>query len=174
VETSRSLASGFSPRLSRDAARGRSLAEAIPRPDRPAAQKRADGGRAEPAVRSYDITSPVLRCIFIPPYEPTLRDRPPKGEGWLYEVKFDGYRMQVQHAAAACRCTRPASASPCSPAKARIGESFHFLDIGARARMIVFSLAKIPSFLRIMRILSDVQVFSIPPGKDGCNRYPGS
>jgi bifunctional non-homologous end joining protein LigD len=32
---------------------------------------------------------------FIRPCEPTLRDRLPKGEGWLYEVKFDGYRMQV-------------------------------------------------------------------------------
>src|SRR5262245_16097688 len=35
---------------------------------------------------------------FIPPCEPTLRDRLPKGEGWLYEVKVDGYRMQVHKA----------------------------------------------------------------------------
>jgi bifunctional non-homologous end joining protein LigD len=27
-----------------------------------------------------------------------LRDRLPKGEGWLYEVKFDGYRMRVHKA----------------------------------------------------------------------------
>jgi bifunctional non-homologous end joining protein LigD len=27
-----------------------------------------------------------------------LRDRLPKGEGWVYEVKFDGYRMQVHKA----------------------------------------------------------------------------
>jgi bifunctional non-homologous end joining protein LigD len=32
---------------------------------------------------------------FIEPCEPTLRDRLPKGEGWLYEVNFDGYRLQV-------------------------------------------------------------------------------
>jgi ATP dependent DNA ligase domain len=38
----------------------------------------------------------VLRApSFIAPCEPTLRDRLPKGEGWRYEVKFDGYRMQV-------------------------------------------------------------------------------
>jgi bifunctional non-homologous end joining protein LigD len=37
----------------------------------------------------------VPRSAFIPPCNPTLRDRLPKGEGWLYEVKFDGYRMQV-------------------------------------------------------------------------------
>ena len=35
---------------------------------------------------------------FIQPCEPTLRDRLPKGEGWRYEVKFDGYRMQVHKA----------------------------------------------------------------------------
>ena len=39
------------------------------------------------------------RCShFIQPCEPTLRDRLPKGEGWLYEVKFDGYRMQIHKA----------------------------------------------------------------------------
>jgi len=37
----------------------------------------------------------VLRPAFIPPCEPTLRDRLPKGEGWFYEVKHDGYRLQV-------------------------------------------------------------------------------
>jgi bifunctional non-homologous end joining protein LigD len=41
----------------------------------------------------------VLRSSpFITPCEPTLRDRLPKGEGWRYEVKFDGYRMQVHKA----------------------------------------------------------------------------
>ena len=40
------------------------------------------------------LRSPTL----IPPCEPTLRDRLPKGEGWVYEVKFDGYRMQVHKA----------------------------------------------------------------------------
>ena len=33
--------------------------------------------------------------IFVPPCEPIQRDRPPKGEAWLHEVKFDGYRMQI-------------------------------------------------------------------------------
>ena len=27
-----------------------------------------------------------------------LRDRPPKGDGWLHEVKFDGYRAQLHKA----------------------------------------------------------------------------
>jgi bifunctional non-homologous end joining protein LigD len=38
---------------------------------------------------------------FIAPCEPTLRDRLPQGEGWLYEVKFDGYRLQIHKDGAA-------------------------------------------------------------------------
>lgn len=33
--------------------------------------------------------------LFIPPCEPILRPRPPRGEAWLHEVKFDGYRMGI-------------------------------------------------------------------------------
>ena len=36
--------------------------------------------------------------LFISPAQPTLRDRPPKGERWLHEVKFDGYRVQLHKA----------------------------------------------------------------------------
>ena len=36
--------------------------------------------------------------LFISPAQPTLRDRPPTGYGWLHEVKFDGYRVQLHKA----------------------------------------------------------------------------
>jgi ATP-dependent DNA ligase len=32
---------------------------------------------------------------FIPPCDPTLRDRAPDGPEWLHEIKIDGYRAQV-------------------------------------------------------------------------------
>jgi bifunctional non-homologous end joining protein LigD len=32
---------------------------------------------------------------FIVPCLPTLRTEPPTGPGWLHEVKFDGYRIQL-------------------------------------------------------------------------------
>jgi bifunctional non-homologous end joining protein LigD len=32
---------------------------------------------------------------FIIPAQPTLRDRPSKGDRWVHEVKFDGYRVQL-------------------------------------------------------------------------------
>jgi bifunctional non-homologous end joining protein LigD len=37
----------------------------------------------------------VSRVRFIPPALPKLRASPPTGEGWLYELKFDGYRVQL-------------------------------------------------------------------------------
>jgi bifunctional non-homologous end joining protein LigD len=40
----------------------------------------------------------VSRVQFIPPALPKLRASPPTGEGWLYELKFDGYRVQLHKA----------------------------------------------------------------------------
>ena len=37
----------------------------------------------------------MLPLLFIKPCEPSSRDRFPKGDGWIYEVKFYGYRLQV-------------------------------------------------------------------------------
>jgi ATP-dependent DNA ligase len=41
----------------------------------------------------------VSRVPFIGPALPKLRTSPPTGEGWLYELKFDGYRVQLHKAA---------------------------------------------------------------------------
>jgi bifunctional non-homologous end joining protein LigD len=32
---------------------------------------------------------------FVKPCLPSLRDRPPQGEPWLHEIKFDGWRVQA-------------------------------------------------------------------------------
>jgi hypothetical protein len=40
----------------------------------------------------------VSRVHFIPPALPKLRAFPPTGEGWMYELKFDGYRVQLHKA----------------------------------------------------------------------------
>ena len=36
--------------------------------------------------------------LFISPAQPALSDRPPHGHGWVHEVKFDGYRVQLHKA----------------------------------------------------------------------------
>ena len=37
----------------------------------------------------------MSNSAFIEPALPTLKPRPPKGDGWVYEIKFDGYRVQL-------------------------------------------------------------------------------
>ena len=39
--------------------------------------------------------APAGRLTFIPPMLPTLVEKPPTGDGWIHEVKFDGYRTQL-------------------------------------------------------------------------------
>ena len=36
-----------------------------------------------------------MRLKFIPPLLPTLVEKPPEGDDWSHEVKFDGYRSQI-------------------------------------------------------------------------------
>ncbi|TJW04798.1 MAG: ATP-dependent DNA ligase [Mesorhizobium sp.] len=36
-----------------------------------------------------------MRLKFIEPLMPTLVERPPEGDAWIHEVKFDGYRSQI-------------------------------------------------------------------------------
>lgn len=36
-----------------------------------------------------------MRLKFVPPLMPTLVEKPPEGDNWLHEVKFDGYRSQI-------------------------------------------------------------------------------
>lgn len=35
------------------------------------------------------------RLAFIEPMVPTLVDKPPKGDQWFHEIKYDGYRSQI-------------------------------------------------------------------------------
>ncbi|AMS45159.1 ATP-dependent DNA ligase [Aminobacter aminovorans] len=35
------------------------------------------------------------RSAFIPPCIPTLVDKPPEGDRWSHEIKYDGYRTQI-------------------------------------------------------------------------------
>jgi len=36
-----------------------------------------------------------MRLKFVPPLLPTLVEKPPEGDDWIHEVKFDGYRSQI-------------------------------------------------------------------------------
>ncbi|TIM51808.1 MAG: hypothetical protein E5Y46_32890 [Mesorhizobium sp.] len=36
-----------------------------------------------------------MRLKFVPPMMPTLVAKPPQGDDWMHEAKFDGYRSQI-------------------------------------------------------------------------------
>ena len=36
-----------------------------------------------------------MRLKFVEPLLPTLVEKPPEGDDWIHEVKFDGYRSQI-------------------------------------------------------------------------------
>ena len=36
-----------------------------------------------------------MRLKFVEPLMPTLVEKPPEGDDWIHEVKFDGYRSQT-------------------------------------------------------------------------------
>lgn len=47
--------------------------------------------QAQPAPATVQATSPLPD--FIEPQLATLADAPPRGDGWIYETKYDGYRL---------------------------------------------------------------------------------
>lgn len=46
---------------------------------------------------------PDALAAFVPPCLATLTDAPPDGEGWVHEIKFDGYRLEARIAGGAVR-----------------------------------------------------------------------
>ena len=62
---------------------------------------RPAGGAAEddpPPAKAKARTKPAAAKMpaFIDPQLATAVERPPAGEGWAHEIKFDGYRMQLR------------------------------------------------------------------------------
>lgn len=48
------------------------------------------------ARRNQDLAlTPSMPGTFLPLAHPTLVARPPSGVGWIHEIKFDGYRFQL-------------------------------------------------------------------------------
>ncbi|HEX5130210.1 MAG TPA: DNA ligase D [Usitatibacter sp.] len=66
------------------------------KPARRAASKKAAKRAASKGVDVSAIPAQAVKAklpLALAPQLATLVDAPPKGEGWLYEVKFDGYRI---------------------------------------------------------------------------------
>lgn len=64
------------------------------------AQKKAGLGKRRPAARARAArgreAARAALPAFVPPCLARLEEKPPAGEVWLHEVKFDGYRTQAR------------------------------------------------------------------------------
>ncbi len=70
---------------------------------KPAGSRRPSGFEDPPrrkskAARKTAPKAPQRDALpdFVPPCLATLQEKPPAGERWLHEVKFDGYRLQAR------------------------------------------------------------------------------
>jgi len=63
----------------------------------------APAKKASPAKRASSASSEDADALpsFVEPCLATLQEKPPAGDNWLHEVKFDGYRLQarIEHGA---------------------------------------------------------------------------
>ena len=92
---------GKAPKPFMTAKSGRGKADAVWHSNRgDAAEARADNKKApaRPAPAAKPAKTRKVSAIpdFVPPQLCTLVDRPPSGEGWCHEIKFDGYRVQLR------------------------------------------------------------------------------
>ncbi len=91
---------GRAPKPFMTAKSGRGKADAVWNSNRgDAAEARAANGKA--ASRSAPAKAAKPRKVaampdFVAPELCTSVDRPPSGEGWCHEIKFDGYRVQLR------------------------------------------------------------------------------
>lgn len=65
-------------------------------PTRWAAKKPVRAETPERRVTSATGSSAAKTAEFIPPQLAQIVERPPVGEGWVHEIKLDGYRMQLR------------------------------------------------------------------------------
>ncbi|HEV2364251.1 MAG TPA: DNA ligase D [Caulobacteraceae bacterium] len=91
----------------RSVASGRTMAQIAagkgppPQPfigDKPGAKDAVwSSNRAKPGRRRRPKAAAAADIpAFVPPELCRLKDRPPAGVGWVHEIKFDGYRMQLR------------------------------------------------------------------------------
>ena len=91
---------GKAPKPFMTAKSGRGRADAVWNSNRgDAAEARAGNRKAAPAraaTKAAKGRKAVALPDFIAPQLCRLVDRPPAGEGWCHEIKFDGYRVQLR------------------------------------------------------------------------------
>jgi len=92
---------------------------------------------------------------FTPPQLCKLVDRPPTGEGWVHEIKFDGYRMQlrIEDGKAALRTRTGLDWSKRFPQLIKDAESLP--DVLIDGEVVALDEAGSPSFAGLQAALSE-------------------
>jgi bifunctional non-homologous end joining protein LigD len=81
---------------------GKTRAKAAKRATRTSEQTKQDEESAAPATAAAVDIAKLKRARkaalpdFVEPCLATLEAKPPKGRGWVHEIKFDGYRLQAR------------------------------------------------------------------------------
>jgi len=92
---------------------------------------------------------------FVPPQLCKLVDRPPAGDGWVHEIKFDGYRMQlrVERGKAVLRTRTGLDWSQRFPQL--IGDALSLPDAMIDGEVVALDEAGAPSFAGLQAALSE-------------------
>jgi bifunctional non-homologous end joining protein LigD len=91
---------GKAPKPFMTASSGRGKADAVWHSNRGDAAEARDQSKKPPARAASAKTARAVKIAampdFVAPELCTPVDRPPNGEGWCHEIKFDGYRVQLR------------------------------------------------------------------------------
>ena len=120
------------------------------------AENKATPSRPAPAAREPSKGKKVSALPdFIAPQLCTVVDRPPSGEGWCHEIKFDGYRVQlrVEDGEAALKTRKGLDWTEKFPAVAKQGSALP--DVLIDGEIVALDDNGAPDFSTLQAALSD-------------------
>jgi len=126
-------------------------------PDAVWSSKRPESAAPVPAPKTRRRRAGQAMPKFIEPQLATLVDRPPGAPGWVHEVKFDGYRLQlrVEGGAAVLRTRKGLDWSDKFPEIVR--QAATLPDCIVDGEVVALDTRRVPDFAALQAALSDRQ-----------------
>lgn len=136
---------------------GTAPAPSAPGPTPGSAITRVKAAARAPTPKSLRRRAAVAMPKFIEPQLATLVDRPPGSPGWVHEVKFDGYRLQLRVAsgAAELRTRKGLDWSGKFPEIAH--QAAALPDCIIDGEVVALDARRVPDFAALQAALSDRQ-----------------
>ncbi len=141
---------GLAPRPFMLAKKGRAKADAVWH------SNRGNGADARPATKALAKARKVSAMPdFVAPELCTSVDRPPSGEGWGHEIKFDGYRVQlrVEHGEAALKTRKGLDWTDKFEAIAKQASAFP--DVMIDGEIVALDAKGVPNFSALQAAIAD-------------------